>query len=356
MKLYITTDNIGIQSGGGVVTRNELEALRSTCKSYEEIVKFDYQDINPTKYGLPDNPFLYDYLALERLSHLDIAHITLAHFYAGPFTQTIRLLKNKGIKTSLTCAAHNREDSIEEFERLGHIYPYNHVKDNKLWDMYSGGTKEADILIVPSTLSKNFLTQEGCGQRIEIIPHGCYIPDKIEPFPDQFDVGYLGSTGPDKGIVYIIKSWSSINYSDSTLILAGRGTEQLGQLINKYATGGKYHLMGYVNNTSDFYNNISIYIQPSVTEGWGIEVGEAMAHGRPVIVSSGAGAADMVTDNTEGFIVNKRDVKDIANKIQYFKDNPKEIERMGKNARKKSLNYDWSMIRQKYTDLWKSIM
>lgn len=354
MKLYITTDYIGSQSGGGIVTSNELEALKFTCKNYEYVSQLDAKSVSPTKFGLPDTPFLSDYLAIDKISHYN-TKIDLAHFYSGTFTQTIRLLHNKDTRVTYTCAAHDRKISINEFERLGYNYPYSHIKDDKLWSIYFGGVKEADVIIAPSKISAEFLKNEGC-KKVEIIPHGIYIPDKVEPIPNQFNTGYLGALGPDKGIVYIIKSWSSINYSDSTLILAGRGTEQLGPFINKYATGGKYHLMGYVNNISDFYNNIAIYIQPSVTEGWGIEVGEAMAHGRPVVVSNGAGAADMVTDGIDGFIVNKRDVKDIANKIQYFKDNPREIERMGKNAREKSFKYDWSIIRQKYIDLWESII
>lgn len=87
-----------------------------------------------------------------------------------------------------------------------------------------------------------------------------------------------------------------------------------------------------------------------------MEVVEAASHGRPVIVSDGAGAKDYVKDGDNGFIVPKRDPKAIADKIQYFKDNPKEIIRIGKNAREKSLNYDWKIIREKYTNLWKSLL
>ncbi len=353
MNLFISPD-LYTNSSGNTVSINEYKALKSLG---EFVTKIGYDDMNPINFALSDTtPFLHDYLALEKLSNIDLSKISIAQLYAGPFGQTIRYLKAKGIKTVNTYAAHDRKESIKEFELLGYDYPYIHIKDDKLWRIYFAGAKEADALITPSNLSKNFLLNEGCTQKIEIIPHGTNIPDKIEPIPNKFNVGYIGGLGPDKGIVYIIKSWSTINYSDGTLILAGRGTEQLSPFINKYATGGKYHLMGYVNTISDFYNNIAIYVQPSISESWGIEVGEAMAHGRPVIVSNGTGAADMVTNGKDGFIVNKRDVKDITNKIQYFKDNPREIEKMGKNARDKSLNYDWTIIRQKYIDLWKSII
>lgn len=351
MKLYVTTDNIGTQSGGGTVTKNEIEALKSS----DDVISISADDINPVHMNLPDTPFLQDYLAMERIAHMDTTKIDIAHLYAGPFTNTIRLLKAKGIKTTLTCAAHNRNESIKEFENLGYDYPYNHVKDNKLWAIYNGGVREADIVIAPSKMSAEFLKNEGC-KKIEIIPHGCYIPEKVELIPNQFNVGYLGSLGPDKGLRYLIQSWNELNYKDSTLIFAGRDTEQLSPFINKYATRGKFHLAGWIKNIGQLYNNISVYVQPSVTESFGIEVIETMSHGRPVIVSNGAGAADAVTKGIDGFIVNKRDPKAIADKIQYFKDNPKELREMGNNARDKAKEYSWNKIREKYVDLWRSIV
>lgn len=352
MKLYITTDTIGAQSGGGVVTKNEYEALKSLDNN---VVSISNNDISPINIGLPETPFLQDYLAMERIAHVDTTKIDMAHIYAGPFTNTIRLLKAKGIKTALTCAAHDRKESIKEFENLGYDYPFDHVKDDKLWNIYNGGIKEADIVIAPSKISAGFLKNEGC-KKVEIIHHGCYIPEKVEQIPDQFNVGYLGSLGPDKGLKYLIQTWSELGYKDSTLIFVGKGTESLESFINKYATDGKFHLGGWTENTAQLYNNISVYVQPSVTEGFGIEVLEAMSYGRPVIVSNGAGAADVVSEGIDGFIVSKRDPKTIAEKIDWFKNHPKELREMGNNAKEKAKEYSWDKTREKYINLWKELL
>lgn len=351
--LFISLD-LGTNSSGNLVSEHELEFLKSTSDS---TIQLGYQDISPKVYNLPDNPFLADYLALHKLSQLDLSNVDIAHFYGTTYTNTIRYLHARGIRCTNTIAAHDRIESIKEFEILGYQYPFNHVSDNRLWLIYSGAMHETDIVITPSESSAKFLTSENC-KRIEIIPHGIDIPksDKIIPISDNFKVGYLGAIGPDKGLKYLIQAWSLLNYKDNILIFGGINSNELGPFINRYATGGKFHLTGLIENIADFYNNISIYVQPSVTEGWGIEVIEAMSFGRPVICSDGAGAADAIKNGFNGFIVPKRDPQVIANKIQYFKDNPKEIERMGENARNKSLNYDWSVIRQKYTDSWKSII
>ena len=352
MKLYITVDNIGIKSGGGTVTANELIAMKSLN---DDVISIDINDINPINIGLPDTPFLQDYLTLQNISHVDLEKVDIAHFYSGCFTQTIRLLKSKGIMTTYTCAAHDRKISINEFERLGYVYPYSHVKDDRLWPMYFGGVRETDVVIAPSKSSSNFLYREGC-KRVEIIPHGCNIPEKVEPISNQFNVGYLGGLGPDKGVRYFIESWSKLGYKDSTLIFAGRYTEQLGSFINKFANKGLFHIMGYVNDVRQLYDNISIYVQPSVTEGFGLEVLEAMSYGRPVIISEGCGAKDVVTESIDGFIVSKRDPKAIAEKIDWFKNHPQELIEMGKAAREKAKQFNWNIIKDKYANLWKSIL
>jgi glycosyltransferase involved in cell wall biosynthesis len=352
--LYISND-LDANSSGGNVTKQELSALESLG---DDVIKIGHDDMNPSKFGLPDTSFLQDYLTLEYLSKIDLSKIHLAHMYSTPYPQTIRYLKAKNIKTTITCAAHDRKESIKEFHNLGLVYPFEHIKNDILWKIFSSDIKEADIVITPSKASAEFLLKEGA-KRVEIISHGINIPDEkdIKPFPNEFRVGYIGSWGPDKGVIYLLQSWSSLKYNDSILILAGNQSQYIEQEpFKKYAIEGKYHLTGFIPNIADFYNYIDIYIQPSVVEGFGLETLEAMSYGRPVIVSDGAGSADVVTDGVDGFIVPKSNQEAITKEIQYFKDNPKEIEMMGINARKKSIRYDWKIIKEKYISVWKNLL
>lgn len=354
MKLFISTD-LETGTSGDIVASKELEAMRMLASENNEgVTVLTSNDIAPIRNGLPDIPFLIDYLTLDRLSNLDLSEIDLAHMYGGTYTQTVRFLKSKGIKTTYTCLMHDRNISIEEHEKFIGSYPFSHVKDNRLWTMYIGTIKETDIVITPGNAPKDILLREGC-KRVEIIPHGCDIPDKVEPIPENFNVGYLGAIGPDKGLIYLIKAWEMLNYNDSILIFAGNQTENLSPFIRQFTNAGKFHLMGKIKYINQLYNNISVYIQPSTTEGFGMEVPEAMAHGRPVICSIGAGSADIVENNLNGFVVHRRDPKAIADKIDYLKNNPKVLKEMGQRAREKSMNYSWDKIKDTYINLWKSL-
>jgi glycosyltransferase involved in cell wall biosynthesis len=104
------------------------------------------------------------------------------------------------------------------------------------------------------------------------------------------------------------------------------------------------------------YDECSVYVQPSVTESFGIPVLEAMAHSRPVIVTNGAGVSELVEDGKEGFVVPIRSASAIAEKIQYFFENPQEIKRMGRNARAKAEKYTWARVENKYRNLIKDLL
>ena len=359
--IYCSTD-LGIKSSGGTVAKYELEALQQLGKeTNNDVITFDFNDLHPTVFGLPDIPLFIDLLALDRLNNMDLSTVKLVHMYGGSYFQTIRMLKSKGIKTTNTIMFHKRETSISEHERLFGSYPYDYVKDDRLWNLFIGGIKEADVGIASGKHPADNMLNEGA-KRVKIIPLGCDIPDedKIVEFSKltEFRVGYIGACGPDKGLYFLIKSWESLNYQDgSKLIFAGPNTEKiLPNFINAFAKAGNFNIWGYVNNIADFYNSISVYVQPSATEAFGMEVPEAMSYGRPVICSDGAGAADCITDGEDGFVVPAMNSEVIAEKIDWFKNNPQEIIRMGNNARVKSLKYQWKNTKDKYVRLWRSLL
>jgi glycosyltransferase involved in cell wall biosynthesis len=342
---YITNADIGVGTGGGIVSLNESLALSNVTMLKASLSK---TDIDPSLYHLANVPFLYDYLAWYKLLGEEV---DIAHLYGGPFTQTVQHLKHCGTKVILTIAAHNIELSIEEHKKLGYEYPYVHITNPFLWEVYSRYIREADVVICPSKSSAEYLKQklQPKGEVI-VIPHGCYLPAKVEPIPEKFDVAYLGQFGPDKGLFHLIRAWSRLNFKEETLILSGDSGNKIANLL--WYAEGKYHFTGYVPNVSEIYNKCSVYVQPSVTEAFGIPVLEAMAHGRPVIVAEGAGVHEIVEDGKEGFIVPIRDADSIAACIKHFHDSPEEVESMGANARRKAEQYTWEKIRKMYEEVY----
>jgi len=338
--LYLTSADMTIETGDGVVTKHECEALHELGT----VTVIGKDDIHPSVYKQPYSPFLFDYFASIKLDRT----YDLCHIYGGPYPLTVEKLKRDGCTVSITIPAHDRKISIEEHEKYFGVYPFHHVKDPYLWSLHVRYMNAVDSIVCPSTRSKRILEEEGVETPITVIPHGTEIPDTIAPLPDDFTVAYLGVVGPDKGLIYLMQAWSKLDYDDAELVLAGSGTEQLSPMIRRFTEHGKYHLLGRVGSVRDVFDNCSVYVQPSTNEGFGITALEAMAHGRPVIVSDGAGSSDCVTGGVDGFVVPACDPDSIARSIDVFKNRKEHIREMGSAARESAKEYSWENIRSRY--------
>lgn len=372
--MYLTADQIGTETGGGLVTHHESEALKELgpCEIYSQ-KDLLHKLVNVNDPWCWDDTFSMG-IELALKNTRDKGQIpsgvgNLCHIYAGTFSKTIRLLKEQGVKTSVTCAAHDIAVSRREHAKLHIPYDYPHMVEPELWARYVRGYLEADLLIVPSTYSKNIMVGYGADpDRIKVIPHGCNIPDTpIKPLPDRFRAGYLGAVGPDKGIIYLLLAWKQLGYTDATLVLAGKHSDSAmiqfmcNYLSLEYTTGkeisnSQVHLLGWMDKVSDFYDNISLYVQPSTSEGFGCEITEAMAHGRPVIASNGAGGSECVP---VAWRVPACEPEMLATKI----DDARGVITIHQNETnwcnlwwEDSKRYTWDKIREQYKSAWKELM
>lgn len=294
--------------------------------------------------------FLLDYFVAHELKN---KKVDLAFFNGSPFGITMSVLKPA--KTIVAIATHNMELSKEEFERQNgqEPFPLDDLTDPFLWDIYSQHIQNADVVLCPSKLSAAYIsTKLPLKNRMAVIPHGCFLPEENQIYPpEDFCVAHVGANITDKGQLYLVQAWHKLTKESKIsgrLVLVGRGT-------GLWAPFGVFSSEN-VGNIGKIYCDCSVYVQPSVTEGFGIQVLEAMAYARPVIVSEGAGACELVEDGKEGFIVPIRDADVIKEKVEYFYDNPDEVRRMGKNAREKARKYSWEIIENKYQKLIKGVL
>ena len=345
MNAYITSDHVNIQTGGGLVTGQEYEALQQVGA----VALFD-----GTRMQRPSSVWDHD----DYLSRVvETGDYDVVHFYAGTFSKTVQTVRLRGVRAvTYTAAAHCVEESRREHESFGIPYDYPHLTEPVLWQRYLQGYLSADVLVVPSLHSRDVMRRYGRTGRIETLPHGVHLPQSTQLLPEAFTVGYLGAVGPDKGLIYLLKAWKQLNYGDSLLVIGGRDSQS--QFVNSLIehTGCRNVVQtGWVDNVSDFYNRCSLYVQPSVSEGFGCEVLEAMAHARPVLCSEGAGASDCVPS---GWTFPIRDGKEWAEKIECAKS----IIRKGVSPgfldqwRNRAGQYTWDKIRERYIQLWKEYL
>jgi glycosyltransferase involved in cell wall biosynthesis len=83
---------------------------------------------------------------------------------------------------------------------------------------------------------------------------------------------------------------------------------------------------------------------------------EAMASGLPVIVTSHCGAADLVENGINGFIVPPRDEKAISEKLDFLAANELIRLEMGKAARATAISYNQELYQQNLRQIFETYL
>jgi glycosyltransferase involved in cell wall biosynthesis len=91
----------------------------------------------------------------------------------------------------------------------------------------------------------------------------------------------------------------------------------------------------------DYYHNASIFVLPSVEDGFGQVVMQAMVTGLPVLVSSNAGASEAVRQGENGFVFEARNIDALTAQLEQLYRDPEMRRAMGKSALSSALNYTW---------------
>jgi glycosyltransferase involved in cell wall biosynthesis len=102
------------------------------------------------------------------------------------------------------------------------------------------------------------------------------------------------------------------------------------------------------------YDLSDVFILPSKgpAETWGLSVNEAMANGKPVIVSNKCGCAiDLIEDYKNGFIFESENKEDLSNKLLQLYSQRNSISIMKENAKNKIASYSFIKVAQAIEDI-----
>jgi len=135
-----------------------------------------------------------------------------------------------------------------------------------------------------------------------------------------------------KGIPYLIKSTSHLPPGLKIyFLLVGPGMDSpsIRSLISKTPYRNNFITMGYTPDVLSYTAACDIYVQPSLTEGLGRSVIEAMCMRKPVIVSGIGGVGELVEEGRNGFFVPAASPVSIADKLLWYYENRHRINEMG---------------------------
>jgi len=180
----------------------------------------------------------------------------------------------------------------------------------------------ADKIIVPSAYSANSFFLHGFKKdKIETIPlNASFYPNKKKIWDKnnkKFIVGTIGGNPLRKGLKYLVEAWQKLKLKDSILLIKTSQSElkKSKDLFEKIIKDNTIKIIPYIKDIESFYLNCDLFCLPSIDDGFGLVVLEAMSVGVPVIATKNVGASEMIKDNVNGFVGDKRDVDFLGNKI-----------------------------------------
>jgi len=172
---------------------------------------------------------------------------------------------------------------------------------------------------------------------------------------ETFTIGGMAGGGLNKGgylLLFAIKKANLKNFKARIIFPKIHKAFFFKMLIKLLGLTETIELLPKQIDMQSFYKSIDCYVLPSLNEAFGLVVTEAAANCRPSLVSSTAGASDIIIDNENGFVFDRlknplRNLSATLTKIYniYFSNHEKFFE-TSKKAYETSKVLDW----KKFTD------
>jgi glycosyltransferase involved in cell wall biosynthesis len=156
---------------------------------------------------------------------------------------------------------------------------------------------------------------------------------------------YAGKLDENKNTRMLADAFVWVNEPSTHLLIAGNGVceESLKQAFGSKAN---IHFLPFQNQTlmPDLYAMADVFVLPSLSETWGLSINEAMASGKPVLVSDTCGAAiDLVQEGVNGYVFQSGSKKDLKEKMKKFIQPETNLKKMGNASL--SIIKDWNYER-----------
>lgn len=216
--------------------------------------------------------------------------------------------------------------------------------------------KEREIALATHIICASSFTRDSIPTPVRNSAPVSVIPYGVDPSPvakrwtrsdnaGRLNLIFVGSIGPRKGVHVLFEALDKVARSAYKLTLAGRWVPGFEQYL-KFRFSVNYEYVGQIRHEAlpELYSRHHVLVFPSLAEGFGLVLLEAMASGIPVITTERTAGPDLLP-NGGGYLVRAGDVVSLVACLDHILSRRHEIADMAQRARQVASFYSWQRYR-----------
>jgi glycosyltransferase involved in cell wall biosynthesis len=172
-------------------------------------------------------------------------------------------------------------------------------------------------------------------------------------------LGAVSRLVPIKGLHHLLAAMPEIlrRLPAARLVIAGDGEERAALEAQAAAVGmiPRVHFLGFRTDVAAILSALDVFVLPSLNEGLGKALVEAMALGVPVVATRVGGVPEVVEDGRQGILVPPADPAALAKAIVALLEDPARAASMGAAGRARAPHFSAEVMLARHAALYRNI-
>ena len=284
---------------------------------------------------------------VENWREADVVHLFEVNVWTRDAVRAFRVPTLGRMLRSATPVVVSTDDLyfIDEpgFTAHPRLYPLNHVSQRWLF-------RRTDAVIAISESVKRALSRELSPAKIHVVRHGVdprYFADGIEEEPFVFHASLASKRKNPRAVLDVAERL------DARFVIAGSGWSDL---VPDRLRERNVEVTGYVpeHELVDFYHRAAIFYFPTLHEGFGLPVLEAMAAHNAVVTSDVYAVPEVAGD--AAVLCDPHDTDAHAAAIGELLENPEKRRRLADGARTRAERFSWEVAAERTEAVYRSVL
>ena len=251
----------------------------------------------------------------------------------------------------------------EYFSKIARLY--------MKWMIWLAKFKANKIIAVSENTKQDLINKFGIDKgKIAVVYNGVDVSyeiinnqTRLSQVKEKYETGqeyilYVGNVKPHKNISRLLKAFSMVNRNSKLIIVGKRNKvyDEVHKIIKEYQLKDKVVFTEFVPDEDLLllYNAATVFVYPSLYEGFGLPPLEAMACGTPVITSNVSSLPEVVGD--AAITIDPYDIDELVNEINNVISNPKLQQKLSRKGLNRAKKFTWRKAAEETLKVYEEVL